>query len=145
METELKEMNFAHDAFQFQWDEIIMPALRHFYKVHGHTDVSYRFVVPDSDDAWPRLSWNWPLGGTVLRVRIGNGFSRQVGESKEELKKMKLCYEMTIFERDWNEKILPALMELAKCTTIVLWGSRSWYHAHIRGPKKHGIFVSVES
>ncbi|KAE8983727.1 hypothetical protein PR001_g23371 [Phytophthora rubi] len=109
METELKEMNFAHDAFQFQWDEIIMPALRHFYKVHGHTDVSYGFVVPDSDDAWPRLSWNWPLGGTVFRVRIGNGFSRQVEESKEELKKMKLCYEMTIPERDWNEKILPAL------------------------------------
>ncbi|KAE8982209.1 hypothetical protein PR001_g23078 [Phytophthora rubi] len=108
METKLKEMNFTHVVLQFQWDEIIMPALRHFYKVHGHTDVSYGFVVPDSDDAWPRLSWNWPLGGTVLRVRIGNGFSRQVEESKEELKKMKLCYEMTIFERDWNEKILPA-------------------------------------
>ncbi|KAE8886693.1 hypothetical protein PF003_g29383 [Phytophthora fragariae] len=108
MDTELKEMNFALNVLQFQWDEIIMPALRHFYQVHGHTDVPRTFVVPDGDDAWPRLSWNWQLGVTVVRVRIENAYARQVKESKEELKEMKLCFE-TIAERGWNEKILPAL------------------------------------
>ncbi|KAE9016520.1 hypothetical protein PR001_g14632 [Phytophthora rubi] len=109
MDTELKEMNFAHNARQFQWDEIIMPALRHFYAVNRHTDVPKAFVVPDGDDAWPQLSWNWPLGITVHHVRINNMYARQVKESKEELKEMKFCYEMTMVEREWNEKILPAL------------------------------------
>ncbi|KAE8986224.1 hypothetical protein PR001_g22658 [Phytophthora rubi] len=109
MDTELKEINFAQSTLQFQWDEIIMPALRHFYQVHGHTDVPCTFVVPDGDDAWPRLSWNWPLGVTVHRIRIDNAYARQVTESKEELKEMKICYEMTMPEREWNEKILPAL------------------------------------
>ncbi|KAE8957588.1 hypothetical protein PR001_g31317, partial [Phytophthora rubi] len=108
MDTELQEMNFAHNARQFQWDEIIMPALRHFYQVHGHTDVPKAFVVLDGDDAWPRLSWNWQLGVTVHHVRTRNDYARQVKESKEELKEMKLCFEM-IAEREWNEKILPAL------------------------------------
>ncbi|KAE9021686.1 hypothetical protein PR003_g12549 [Phytophthora rubi] len=109
MDTEVKEMKFAQNARQFQWDEIIMPALRHFYQVHGHTDVPRTFVVPDSDDAWPRLSWNWPLGVTAHRIRIENAYARQVKGSEEELKEMKLCYEMTMTEREWNEKILPAL------------------------------------
>ncbi|KAE9313044.1 hypothetical protein PF008_g19829 [Phytophthora fragariae] len=109
MDTELQEMNFAHNVLQFQWDEIIMPALRHFYAVNGHTDVPWTFVVPDGDDAWPRLSWNWSLGFTVHCIRIKNAYARQVKESEEELKEMKLCYEMTMVEREWNEKILPAL------------------------------------
>ncbi|KAE9293155.1 hypothetical protein PF008_g24877 [Phytophthora fragariae] len=108
MDTELKEMNFAHNVLQFQWDEIIMPALRHFYQVHGHTGVPETFVVPDGDDAWPRLSWNWQLGFTVRHVRTRNAYARQVKGSKEELMEMKLCFEM-IAEREWNEKILPAL------------------------------------
>ncbi|EGZ22844.1 hypothetical protein PHYSODRAFT_392155, partial [Phytophthora sojae] len=56
MSTQLKELNFAFNAPQFQRDEIIMPALRHFHQVHGHTDVPTVFFVPDGDDAWPRMA-----------------------------------------------------------------------------------------
>ncbi|KAE8970780.1 hypothetical protein PF006_g26720 [Phytophthora fragariae] len=97
------------NTLRLKWDEIIMPALRHFYAVNGHTDVPWTFVVPDGDDAWPRLSWNWSLGFTVRHVRTKNAYARQVKESKEELMEMNLCFEMMIAERDWNEKILPAL------------------------------------
>ncbi|EGZ20748.1 hypothetical protein PHYSODRAFT_496727, partial [Phytophthora sojae] len=109
METELKKLNFAYDAYQFQWDEIIMPALRHFHKVHGHTDVPCWFVVPEGDDAWPRLSWNWALGTTIKNIRHLQHYARQVEDSKDELKEIKFCFEITTFERDWNEKVLPAL------------------------------------
>ncbi|EGZ20867.1 hypothetical protein PHYSODRAFT_397930, partial [Phytophthora sojae] len=109
MQTELEELSFTYSAAQFQWDEIVLPALRHFYTVNGHTDVSKAFVVPDGDDAWPRRSWNWSLGFTVQRIRNCNGYARQVEQSKEELKEMKFCFETSLAERDWNEKILPAL------------------------------------
>ncbi|KAJ8576059.1 hypothetical protein ON010_g3152 [Phytophthora cinnamomi] len=109
MAAELKKLDFVFNVSQFQWDEIIMPALRHYYTVHGHTDVPARFVVPDGDDAWPRISWNWSLGNTVRIIRSNGGYARQVEESKEELKDMKFCFETSVAERDWNKKILPAL------------------------------------
>ncbi|EGZ07632.1 hypothetical protein PHYSODRAFT_528496, partial [Phytophthora sojae] len=109
METELKELNFAFNILQYQWDEIILPALRHFYTVNGHTDVPRAFVVPGGVDAWPRLSWGWKLGSTVTLIRNMGGYARQVEESKHELKEMKFCFEMVMAEREWNEKVLPAL------------------------------------
>ncbi|KAE9239482.1 hypothetical protein PF004_g7917, partial [Phytophthora fragariae] len=104
----------------------MLAALRAYKTINGDTLVPQSFVVPSGDACWPRVAWGYALGGTrslcqlcaiftkytatrMFRGRlIENAYARQVKESKEELKEMKLCFE-TIAERGWNEKILPAL------------------------------------
>ncbi|KAE9222273.1 hypothetical protein PF005_g6750 [Phytophthora fragariae] len=55
MEEELERLDFVYDFYQFKWDRIVLPALREFYRVHGHTDVPHDFIVPIGDEAWPKL------------------------------------------------------------------------------------------
>ncbi|KAE9350725.1 hypothetical protein PF008_g6288 [Phytophthora fragariae] len=61
MEEELENLDFVYDFYQFKWDRIVLPALREFYRVHGHTDVPHDFIVPIGDEAWPKLPGvpNW--------------------------------------------------------------------------------------
>ncbi|KAE9071505.1 hypothetical protein PF007_g26528 [Phytophthora fragariae] len=89
------------NTLRLKWDEIIMPALRHFYAVNGHTDVPWTFVVPDGDDAWPRLSWNWSLGFTI-EVKTGLhpfGTSASARNTLKQLEKgkMSIFAEETLF------------------------------------------------
>ncbi|KAE9021753.1 hypothetical protein PR002_g12162 [Phytophthora rubi] len=108
MKEELERLDFVYDVYQFKWDRIILPALREFYRVHGHTDVPDSFVVPIGDEAWPKLAWGYRLGHTVVTIRHQEICSTQVSMSKEELDRMNFCYNMSIPERDWTEKILPS-------------------------------------
>ncbi|KAE9041062.1 hypothetical protein PR003_g12488 [Phytophthora rubi] len=43
---ELDEMPFAWDNSQYRWDRFILPALRRFYELNGHTDVPAAFRIP---------------------------------------------------------------------------------------------------
>ncbi|EGZ22488.1 hypothetical protein PHYSODRAFT_496849 [Phytophthora sojae] len=109
MKEELEKMSFVKNMAQYKWDNIVLPALqRQFRRVHGHADVPTDFVVPTGDEAWPELAWGFRLGGTVSRIRRVNAYRTLVAASKEELDRMGFCYDMTIAERDWKEKILPA-------------------------------------
>ncbi|KAE9050992.1 hypothetical protein PR003_g17146 [Phytophthora rubi] len=109
MEEELEKLDFVYDVYQFKWDRIILPALREFYRVHGHTDVPHDFIVPIGDEAWPKLAWGSQLGQTVVKIRHREAYSTQRCMSKEELDRMGFCYDMSIPERDWTEKTLPSI------------------------------------
>lgn len=42
-------------------------------------------------------------------IRQKISYSAQVATSKEEQDRIEFCYEMTLVDRDWDEKILPSL------------------------------------
>ncbi|KAE9350723.1 hypothetical protein PF008_g6290 [Phytophthora fragariae] len=109
MEEELERLDFVYDVYQFKWDRIVLPALREFYRVNGHTDVPEIFIVPSGDEAWPKMTWGCHLGTIVKDIRHKKVYSTQVAMSKEELDRMSFCYDMSIPERDWTEKTLPSI------------------------------------
>ncbi|KAE9130382.1 hypothetical protein PF005_g8463 [Phytophthora fragariae] len=109
MKEELEKLDFVYDVYQFKWDRIILPALREFYRVHGHADVPKDFVVPIGDEAWPKLAWGYHVGHVVSKIRHREAYSTLVAMSKEELDRMGFCYDMSIPERDWTEKTLPSI------------------------------------
>ncbi|KAE9343765.1 hypothetical protein PF008_g9538 [Phytophthora fragariae] len=43
---ELEEMEFAWDRNQYRWDRFVLPALRRFYELNGHTDVPELYRIP---------------------------------------------------------------------------------------------------
>ncbi|KAE9287569.1 hypothetical protein PF008_g26371 [Phytophthora fragariae] len=138
MEEELEKLDFVFDFYQFKWDRIILSALREFYRVHGHTDVHESFIVPIGNEAWPKLTWGYRLGHTVVTIRHQEAYSTQVAMSKEELDRMGFCYDMSIPERDWTEKILPSFQvyrqEFGDCIIPFLfivpslppWPEKAW-------------------
>ncbi|KAG7379263.1 hypothetical protein PHYPSEUDO_008832 [Phytophthora pseudosyringae] len=83
-----------------------MPALCRYYGIHGHLDVPFKFAV--GDETWPKATWGWILGPTVAKFRTFNTFPSQVAASKAELEQMDFCF-TSIYERDWDENVLPAL------------------------------------
>ncbi|KAF4150044.1 Helicase associated domain-containing protein [Phytophthora infestans] len=105
---ELEELDLAQNASQYRWDNAILPALRCFYGVYGHSDVPGLFVVPRGDSKWPKASWGLALGAITNHIRLGNTYVTQVAASMEELKGMDLCL-AAIVDRNWTEKILPSL------------------------------------
>ncbi|EGZ22477.1 hypothetical protein PHYSODRAFT_384666, partial [Phytophthora sojae] len=108
MEEELKNLGFVANVNQFKWDNIVLPALWQYRKIHGHADVPQGFVVPSGDEAWPRLAWGHRLGRVVSDIRNRKTFSSQVAASKAELDEIGICYDMLLADRDWKEKILPS-------------------------------------
>ncbi|KAE8971707.1 hypothetical protein PR001_g26811, partial [Phytophthora rubi] len=109
MEEELERLDFVYDFYQFRWNRVVMPALREFYRVNGHADVPKNFVVPIGNESWPKLAWGYHLGEVVGKIRHQEAYSTQMAMSKEELDRMGFCYDMSIPERDWAEKILPSI------------------------------------
>ncbi|KAL4161246.1 hypothetical protein PRNP1_001801 [Phytophthora ramorum] len=105
---ELEELHFVQGVKQHHWEEVIIPALRRFYDLNGHTDVPQSFVVPTGVKTWPEQAWGWPLGHSVAKIRRANSYAEQVAASKKELESMKFCF-TDRSERTWTEKILPAL------------------------------------
>ncbi|OWZ04175.1 LOW QUALITY PROTEIN: hypothetical protein PHMEG_00023966 [Phytophthora megakarya] len=83
MTEELGSMDFAQNVAQFKWDRIVLPSLRQFHKVHGHTDVPRNFVVP-KNETWPKLAWGRRLGLTVGQMRCTNHHAEQMAKSKAE-------------------------------------------------------------
>ncbi|KAL7694483.1 putative helicase-associated [Plasmopara halstedii] len=104
----LHEIGFVQDVTQYKWDHEVLPSLRQFEKLHGNSDVPSHFVVPEGDEAWPKAAWGRKLGLTVVDMRAGKTFVSQMVESRSELEKLDFCF-TSIPDRDWAEKILPAL------------------------------------
>jgi hypothetical protein len=104
----LETLGFVRAVRQYHWNEVIMPALRRYYEVHGDLDVPYRFVVPREDETWPKASWGWNLGYTVKGIRSKELYAEQVAAHREELERMAFCF-TSIAERDWKECVLSAL------------------------------------
>jgi hypothetical protein len=125
---ELEKLGFVQAVRQYHWNEVVMPALRRYYAANGDLDVSYQFVVPREDETWPKASWGWSLGFTVTTIRNLDTYAKQVAADKEELERMGFCF-TSIAERDWKERVLPALAtyrrEFGEClvrqTFVVPW------------------------
>jgi hypothetical protein len=107
--VELEEMQFAWEWSQYKWDRFIMHALRRFYELNGHTDVPQEFRVPKGDPRWPDRLWGQKLGLKVANIRSQGQFAKQVRADAEELERIKFCHDSTIYDRDWREKLIPAL------------------------------------
>ncbi|RLN31541.1 hypothetical protein BBJ28_00020046 [Nothophytophthora sp. Chile5] len=107
--ADLEEMAFAWENNQYRWDHFIFPALRRFFELHGHTDVPAAFHVLKGDVDWPERLWGRRLGQTVSDMRKRHDYEKQVRSNLEELAAMGFCYDSTIADRDWREKVLPAL------------------------------------
>ncbi|KAG6950112.1 hypothetical protein JG688_00014309 [Phytophthora aleatoria] len=106
---ELEELEFAQHVLQHRWDKIILPGLRCFHEIYGHSDVPSLFVVPNGNNTWPISTWNLGLGCAVKAIRSSNAYPTQVAASKKELERMHFCF-ASIVERDWTEKILPSIV-----------------------------------
>ncbi|EGZ22507.1 hypothetical protein PHYSODRAFT_398962, partial [Phytophthora sojae] len=135
---ELETLDFARNASQYKWDNIVLPALKRFHQVHEHADVPQEFVVPTNDETWPRLTWGCRLGNTAHSIRRKEAYTVQVAMSKEELDRIEFCYDISIIERDWTKKVLPSLQvyrrEFGDClvpTAFVVpacppWPEKAW-------------------
>jgi hypothetical protein len=85
-------------------------------------------VVPRGDELGPKASRGWSLGNTVITIRNLDTYAKQVAADKEELERMGFCF-TSIAERDWKERVLPALAtyrrEFGEClvrqTFVVPW------------------------
>ncbi|KAE8981097.1 hypothetical protein PR001_g24101 [Phytophthora rubi] len=106
---ELDEMPFAWDWSQYKWDRFVLPALRRFYELNGHTDVAGEFRVPWASSEWPEHLWGQLLGRKVFNIRYRGDFTKQVEADKDELERIKFCHDSTLDDRNWREKVLPAL------------------------------------
>ncbi|RLN20985.1 hypothetical protein BBJ28_00008047, partial [Nothophytophthora sp. Chile5] len=107
--ADLEDMDFAWGNNQYRWDHFIFPALRRFFELHGHTNVPAIFHVPKGDVDWPERLWGRRLGGTVSNMRKRHDYEKQVRANSEELAVMGFCYDSTFYDRNWREKVLPAL------------------------------------
>ncbi|RLN50597.1 hypothetical protein BBJ29_002629 [Phytophthora kernoviae] len=71
---ELQDMGFPmHQWQEYQFQEVILPALKVYSSHYGGLFVPQKFVVPERDEAqaegWPRASQGFKLGLTVAKLR----------------------------------------------------------------------------
>ncbi|KAE9286799.1 hypothetical protein PF008_g26578 [Phytophthora fragariae] len=100
---ELEEMEFAWDRFQYKWDRYVLPALRRFYDLIGHTDVPELYRIPKGSPEWPEHLWGQRLGRKVMNIRCRGDFAKQMKVDEDELKRLNFCHNESF------ERILPAL------------------------------------
>ncbi|KAL3660833.1 hypothetical protein V7S43_014235 [Phytophthora oleae] len=106
---DLLEMNFAFDFSQYKWDHSIMPALRRYYEVYGHSDVPRHFHIKPGDSKWHETLWGLNLGYRVNDIRNRGDFKAHVEKDREALMRINFCLESTIADRDWDTLVLPSL------------------------------------
>jgi hypothetical protein len=106
---DLEAIDFAFDRSQYKWDHFIMPTLRRYFELHGNTDMLQSFRVPVGDPAWPERLWDFGIGSRVFNMRYRGDFKAQIEANAKELAELSFCYDSTTYNRDWDEKVLPAL------------------------------------
>ncbi|EGZ25134.1 hypothetical protein PHYSODRAFT_465795, partial [Phytophthora sojae] len=106
---ELDEMPFAWDWSQHKWDLFLLPALRRYFELNGHTDVSTDFRIPKESPEWPDHLRGYYLGCKVLNIRNRDDYAKQVEADQDELERLHFCHDSTLYDRDWREKVEPAL------------------------------------
>ncbi|KAE8909885.1 hypothetical protein PF006_g25761 [Phytophthora fragariae] len=119
---ELEEMEFAWDRFQYKWDRYVLPALRRFYDLIGHTDVPELYRIPKGSPEWPEHLWGQRLGRKVMNIRCRGDFAKQMKVDEDELKRLNFCHNESLYDRDWREKVVSALrafhQEFGHCNGI---------------------------
>ncbi|KAE9353459.1 hypothetical protein PR003_g3860 [Phytophthora rubi] len=135
---ELDEMPFAWDWSQYKWDRFVLPALRRFYELNGHTDVA-GFVWDFYEHQWsdrimPALETfqrlkghcrvpnsfvvpsdeNWPIESWDLRIgSVVSGIRSQgiysTQVSRDKTRLEELGFVWDFYEHQWSDRIMPAL------------------------------------
>ncbi|KAL4159605.1 hypothetical protein PRNP1_000182 [Phytophthora ramorum] len=106
-QKELDEMSFAWDTLRYRWDHFVLPALRRFYELNGHTEVPDDFIIPKGDPEWPDHLWGQLLGKKVTNIRCRGDFAKQVTRDMRELENIDFVWDFS--EVEWSERILPSL------------------------------------
>ncbi|CAI5715222.1 unnamed protein product [Hyaloperonospora brassicae] len=94
-----------------KWLGVIMPALRIFHSLFGHSDVPEEFVVPRSNARWPRVTWGLCLGQFIRKSNdVKRYYGVEVAASERELQKLGFTWTVTnAIDRSWKHQVLPAL------------------------------------
>ncbi|KAI9998278.1 hypothetical protein PInf_002653 [Phytophthora infestans] len=106
---DLQELDFAFDRSQYMWDHFVKPALCRYYELYDHTDVPQTFRVQHGDAAWPERLWGYYLGPRVFNIRHRGDFKIQIQKDVQEMAEINFCYDSTMYDRDWRERVLPSL------------------------------------
>ncbi|KAG7392926.1 hypothetical protein PHYPSEUDO_013414 [Phytophthora pseudosyringae] len=103
----LKELGYAWEPLFGKWAKELLPALRLYKAKHHHCDVPSWWVVPTTDESWPRALRGYPLGKQVVRVRRNGRDSTDVADVLAELQA--LGFKFNAFESYFVDRVLPAL------------------------------------
>uniref|UniRef100_K3WY59 Helicase-associated domain-containing protein n=1 Tax=Globisporangium ultimum (strain ATCC 200006 / CBS 805.95 / DAOM BR144) TaxID=431595 RepID=K3WY59_GLOUD len=64
---QLEQLDFVWNAAEAKWRQRILPSLRTFVAVYGHSNIDRNFVVP-SEPPWPVKAWGTKLGKVATDV-----------------------------------------------------------------------------
>jgi hypothetical protein len=107
-----RELNLPHEDFQqldgvgfawcsneWQWENVVVPALLKYKELHGDMHVPRRFVVPSSEP-WPDEMWEMALGNTVNNIRSSGQFVRDDPERRQWLEEKGFVFDVP--EMEWE-------------------------------------------
>ncbi|KAL3660938.1 hypothetical protein V7S43_013955 [Phytophthora oleae] len=108
----LKDLGYAWEPLFGKWAKEMLPTLRLYKARYHHCDVPSWWVVPQTDESWPRALRGYQLGKNVVRVRRNGRGSADVADILPELEA--LGFKFNAFESYFVDRVLPALEVYAK-------------------------------
>ncbi|KAL3672669.1 hypothetical protein V7S43_001963 [Phytophthora oleae] len=108
---ELKKLGFNLSDFEQKWQEVVLPALQAYYRIHGHCDIPVSFVVPD-EEPWPPELWGMLLGYIARNIRNRGDYFLQVFQDYEKLEEIGFVSNANATK--WQHGFLPALETYAR-------------------------------
>ncbi|KAK1939960.1 hypothetical protein P3T76_008283 [Phytophthora citrophthora] len=103
---ELKQLGFNLSDFEQKWQEIVLPALQSYHRIHGHCDIPVSFVVPE-EESWPQELWGMGLGFIARNIRNRGDYFLQVFQDYEKLEDIGFVCNANATK--WQHGFLPAL------------------------------------
>ncbi|CAH0480044.1 unnamed protein product [Peronospora belbahrii] len=108
---DLDDIGFVWVVADYNWDMLVMPALRHYQEIYGHCNVPQNFVVGEGDengssDRWPQELIGYRLGATVNRIRAGSAYAAHVNCDRKKLRALGFYHHSR--DHTWAKTILPA-------------------------------------
>jgi hypothetical protein len=82
---QLEDIDFVLNSRRNHWDKALLPSLKVFYRLHGHSVVPTKFVVP-SESPWPKTAWGLQLRAAVNRIRHNGAYAEFVKRDEDRLR-----------------------------------------------------------
>ena len=80
--------NVLRSVRDAKWEDVILPALQNYYRLHQNVNVPKNYICP-INDSWRVEHWGFELGKQMDNIRHRNDYSKQVLSSAEVLKSIK--------------------------------------------------------
>ncbi|KAL7684255.1 putative helicase-associated [Plasmopara halstedii] len=104
---DLADIGFIWTVADYKWNDLFMPALQHYRKLYGHSQVPQHFVVEaDKESKWPTHLIGYRLGKVINSIRSSLALTDYVRQNRIELEKMGFYLRST--DHRWQKVILPA-------------------------------------